>query len=170
MSEAENVENTGAETTAQEEECNATFTPLVDLNQLPEVEVKSYEENENVLSKFKVKMFRYDLEAKEWKERGFGDLKFLQDKENKGKIRILMRRDKTLKICANHYIFPEMILKENVGSDRSWVYTTPADFSEEEAKPEMLAVRFQTSDIAKEFKAKFDEYKKIVEEHSEKKE
>jgi len=145
-----------------EEECNATFTPLVDLNQLPEVEVKSHEENENVLGKFKTKMFRYDNDSKEWKERGFGDLKFLQSKEDSTKIRVLMRRDKTLKICANHYILPEMELKENVGSDRSWVYTTPADFSEEETKSELLAIRFQTADVAKQFKEKFEEAQALV--------
>lgn len=31
-----------------------------------------------------------------------GDVKFLKHKET-GKIRVLMRREKTLKICANHY-------------------------------------------------------------------
>jgi len=51
------------------------------------------------------------------------------------KIRVLMRRDKTLKICANHYsaavacvdtvdrpVSSDMKLAPNVGSDRSWVY------------------------------------------------
>lgn len=38
----------------------------------------------------------------EWKERGTGDMKILKHKET-GKVRLLMRRDKTLKICANHY-------------------------------------------------------------------
>ena len=47
----------------------------------------------------RAKLFR--LLAGEWKERGTGDVKFLEHNETK-KIRILMRRDKTLKICANH--------------------------------------------------------------------
>ena len=48
-------------------------------------------------------MYRYDSsgEQAEWKERGTGDVKILKHKTN-GTIRILMRRDKTLKICANH--------------------------------------------------------------------
>lgn len=50
----------------------------------------------------RAKLFRYDAEAKEWKERGTGDVRFLKHKES-GKVRLLMRRDKTLKICANHY-------------------------------------------------------------------
>lgn len=46
-------------------------------------------------------MFRFDRTGNEWKERGTGELKMLQHQET-GKIRIVMRRDKTLKICANH--------------------------------------------------------------------
>jgi Ran-binding protein 1 len=37
----------------------------------------------------------------EWKERGTGDVRLLENKETK-KVRLLMRRDKTLKPCANH--------------------------------------------------------------------
>jgi hypothetical protein len=50
----------------------------------------------------RAKLFRYDAEAKEWKERGTGDVRFLKHKDS-GKVRLVMRRDKTLKICANHY-------------------------------------------------------------------
>lgn len=46
-------------------------------------------------------MFRFDKSGNEWKERGTGELKLLQHKGS-GKIRLVMRRDKTLKICANH--------------------------------------------------------------------
>lgn len=46
-------------------------------------------------------MFRFDKTANEWKERGTGELKMLQHKRT-SKIRVVMRRDKTLKICANH--------------------------------------------------------------------
>ena len=38
----------------------------------------------------------------EWKERGVGDVKFLRHK-NSNNVRLLMRREKTHKICANHY-------------------------------------------------------------------
>ncbi|KAI2596750.1 RANBP1 isoform 10, partial [Pan troglodytes] len=52
----------------------------------------------------RAKLFRFASEndLPEWKERGTGDVKLLKHKE-KGAIRLLMRRDKTLKICANHY-------------------------------------------------------------------
>lgn len=38
----------------------------------------------------------------QWKERGTGDVKLMQNKKN-GNMRLLMRRDKTHKICANHF-------------------------------------------------------------------
>lgn len=50
----------------------------------------------------RAKLFRFDNESKQWKERGTGDVKFLKHKET-GKVRLLMRREKTLKLCANHY-------------------------------------------------------------------
>lgn len=73
-----------------------------------------------------------------------------------------MRREKTLKVCANHYILPSMELKSNVGSDRSWVYACPADASENEIKKETFAVRFGNPDIAKEFKDAFENAKVLV--------
>lgn len=52
----------------------------------------------------RAKLFRYDCDAepREWKDRGTGDVKILKHKQL-GTCRVLMRRDKTFKICANHY-------------------------------------------------------------------
>ncbi|NXT31262.1 RANG protein, partial [Pelecanoides urinatrix] len=116
------------------------FEPIVSL---PEQEIKTLEEDEEELFKMRAKLFRFASEndLPEWKERGTGDVKLLKHKE-KGTIRLLMRRDKTLKICANHYITPLMELKPNAGSDRAWVWNTHADFADESPKPELLAIRF----------------------------
>ena len=44
----------------------------------------------------------FDFDPPEWKERGVGDIRIL--KQHTGdKHRILMRRDKTHKICCNHF-------------------------------------------------------------------
>jgi len=104
-------------------------------------------------------LFRFDKPTSSWKERGTGEVKFLKHKETK-KIRLLMRRDKTLKICANHFVYPYMNLKENVGSDRSWVWNCHADFADEVSTEELFAIRFATPEIAKDFKEKFEEYSK----------
>jgi hypothetical protein len=49
----------------------------------------------------RAKLFRFDTTASEWKERGTGDVRLLKHKVT-SKIRLVMRRDKTLKVCANH--------------------------------------------------------------------
>lgn len=58
----------------------------------------------NICVDRRAKLFRYDTTESppEWKERGTGDVKLLRHSE-KNCVRVVMRRDKTLKICANHY-------------------------------------------------------------------
>ncbi|XP_051979684.1 ran-specific GTPase-activating protein-like [Xyrauchen texanus] len=136
------------------------FEPIVSL---PEQDVKTLEEDEEELFKMRAKLYRFASEndPPEWKERGTGDVKLLRHKE-KGSIRLLMRRDRTLKICANHNIMPLMELKPNAGSDRAWVWNTHADFADEQPKAEMLAIRFLNAENAQKFKMKFDECKEEV--------
>ncbi|KAK6460276.1 RanBP1 domain-containing protein [Scheffersomyces coipomensis] len=138
---------------ADEEEADVHFEPLVTLEK---VDVKTNEEDEEVLYKVRAKLFRFHGDTKEWKERGTGDVKFLQHKETK-RVRILMRRDKTLKICANHLISGDYELKPNIGSDRSWVYNVTADIAEGEPEAQTLAIRFGNKENADKFKEHFDE-------------
>jgi len=95
--------------------------------------------------------------VKMWKERGTGDVKFLKHKET-GKVRMLMRREKTMKICANFFLQPTIELKENAGSDRSWVWQC-MDFSEEKEDISVLAIRFANSENAQKFKEEFEKAK-----------
>lgn len=136
------------------------FEPIV---QLAPVDVKTLEENEEEFVKLRAKLFRFDNSADppEWKERGTGDVKLLRHK-SVDQIRLVMRRDKTLKICANHFITKDMELKPSFGSDRAWVWTTLADFADEQTKPELLAIRFANVENAQKFKEKFEEARKIV--------
>ncbi|KAI7871218.1 RanBP1 domain-containing protein [Spinellus fusiger] len=140
-----------------EESPDVHFEPVI---KLEEVEVKTMEEDEDVLYKTRAKLFRFDKQLKEWKERGTGDVKFLQHKETT-KVRLLMRRDKTHKVCANHFVSNDMTLAPNIGSDRSWVYNVVADMSDGEAKAETLAIRFANAQNAELFKEKFEEAKSI---------
>ncbi|KAJ2777137.1 Ran GTPase binding protein Sbp1, partial [Coemansia linderi] len=155
MSELENKPVAAVEE-AQEEEVESPdvhFKPIVEL---ADVVVKTHEEDENEIFKMRAKLFRFDQEAKEWKERGTGDVKLLKHKEN-SKIRLLMRRDKTLKVCANHYITEEMVLSPNVGSDRSWVWNVAADLVDDEVERQLLAIRFANSENAGKFKVAFED-------------
>jgi len=127
------------------------FEPLVHLEK---ADVKTHEEQEVQTFKMRAKLFKFDTESKEWKERGTGDVKLLKHKEN-GKTRLVMRRDKTLKVCANHYVVPSMKLSPNVGSDRSWVWNTSADVSEGAPEAQTLAIRFANAENANLFKEAF---------------
>ncbi|XP_037679562.1 ran-specific GTPase-activating protein [Choloepus didactylus] len=151
---------------ADESNHDPQFEPIVCL---PEQEIKTLEEDEEELFKMRAKLFRFASESDlpEWKERGTGDVKLLKHKD-KGTIRLLMRRDKTLKVCANHYITPLMELKPNAGSDRAWVWNTHADFADECPKPELLAIRFLNAENAQKFKKKFEECRKEIEEREKK--
>lgn len=130
------------------------FPPVVTL---PLVEIPTGEDEEDVLLSMRAKLFRYDhcADPHEWKERGTGDVKLLQHKETR-KIRLLMRRDKTWKVCANHYIEPWMLLKPMM-SERAWMWLVHSDFADEEAKTETFAIRFSTSEMAQTFKAGFED-------------
>ena len=135
------------------------FEPIIPLPD--KIDVKTGEEDEEVLFSHRAKLYRFVKEDKQWKERGVGDIKLLRNRQS-GKIRVLMRRDQVLKICANHQITTDMKLQPNAGSDRSWVWSTLADFSEQECKAEQLAVRFKSEDIAKQFKEKFEECQEML--------
>ena len=51
-------------------------------------------------------------------------------KEN-NRIRVLMRQEKTMKVIANHFLDPRIVLTPNVGNDKSWVWVA-FDFSDGE--------------------------------------
>jgi Ran-binding protein 1 len=77
-------------------------------------------------------------------------------------VRLLMRREKTMKICANFFVGPTIDLKVNAGSDRSWVWQCH-DFSEEKTDVTTLAIRFANSENAQKFKDEFEKAKKANE-------
>lgn len=131
------------------------FEPVVE--GLTEVKVETGEEEEDTVFSMRARLFRYARECDPplWKEKGIGTVRLLRDRAS-GKCRLLMRRDKTHKICANHYVTPVMVLTPNVGSDRSWVWQCAADFSEPEPAEETLAIRFKNPENAALFKEAFE--------------
>jgi Ran-binding protein 1 len=138
----------------KEEEVDVHFEPVIKLTE--QVDTRTHEEDEIPLFKMRAKLFRFDPKAAEWKERGTGDVRLLAHKETK-KIRLVMRRDKTLKVCANHAITADMRLQPNIGSDRSWVWKVAADYSESPPTAETLAIRFVNAENAAQFKTAFEE-------------
>ena len=80
--------------------------------------------------------FAHECDPAEWKERGTGEVRIMK-KEDGSSARILMRREKTLKVCANHFIKHWMNLAPNCGSNKAWVWKTKADYADEEPKQEV---------------------------------
>ncbi|GAW79820.1 ran binding protein 1 [Plasmodium gonderi] len=131
-------------------------TPKIELK---EVEIKTGEEDESLFWSGRSKLYRW-VEG-EWKERGLGESKLLLHKK-KGIIRFLLRQEKTLKVVANHYIYPNESyckLVPNAGSEKIYAWTVK-DFAEE-PKIEQFALKFNTAEAAKLFKQKFDEAGKV---------
>ncbi|KAJ2120303.1 Ran GTPase binding protein Sbp1, partial [Coemansia sp. RSA 1935] len=83
MCDAEKNAAAGAQEEAVESP-DVHFEPIV---KLQDVEVKTHEEDEDSIFKMRAKLFRFDTQGVEWKERGTGDVKLLKHKEN-GKIRL----------------------------------------------------------------------------------
>uniref|UniRef100_A0A4W5KUR7 RAN binding protein 2 n=1 Tax=Hucho hucho TaxID=62062 RepID=A0A4W5KUR7_9TELE len=142
--------------TQEEERDGLYFEPVVPLPDL--VEISTGEENENVCFSHRAKLYRYDKDLNQWKERGIGDLKILQNYDTK-RVRLLMRRDQVLKICANHWVTSSMKLEPMKGAEKAWVWSA-IDFAEAtEGNVEQLAVRFKLQDVANSFRDIFDEAK-----------
>ncbi|KAL1421143.1 hypothetical protein MTO96_023318 [Rhipicephalus appendiculatus] len=142
--------STGSDDYADEAEVEGNFTPLIPLPE--EVSVYTGEENEKVCFEERAKLFRYD--EKEWKERGIGVVKLLENQE--GKVRLLMRREQVLKVCANHYIRSGMTLTPMPKKDTAWIWDAQ-DFADGEARPEKFCIRFKTPEIAAQFKEAFEQ-------------
>ncbi|XP_061165274.1 E3 SUMO-protein ligase RanBP2-like isoform X2 [Saccostrea echinata] len=138
--------------TMEEYEPNVDFKPVIDLPNL--VEVKSGEEEEEVLFCQRAKLFRFDADASQWKERGIGEMKILKHRVS-NKSRIMMRREQVLKLCANHQITKDLKLTTMGNSDKTWCWVAN-DYSEEELKVQSLAVRFKTTEQAERFKEVFE--------------
>lgn len=145
--EPERREEESNEPAAEDEDTGAQIAPII---KLEEVAVTTGEEEEDALLDLKAKLYRFDKEGNQWKERGHGNVKLLKHKET-GKVRLVMRQAKTLKICANHYVFAEIKMQEHAGNEKSCVWHA-SDFSDGEIKDEMFAIRFGSIENCKLFR------------------
>ncbi|KAL1562262.1 Ran-binding protein 1 c [Salvia divinorum] len=148
----EEEEDDDSKPAADDEDTGAQITPIV---LLQEVAVTTGEENEDVLLELKAKLYRFDKDGNQWKERGVGIVKLLKHKET-GKVRLVMRQNKTLKICANHLVLSAMSVQEHQGNDKSCVWHA-ADFSDGKLKDETFCIRFASVENCKTFKDKIAE-------------
>lgn len=135
---------------SQHDEADDDFTPTIEFKpviSLPDlVEIKTGEENSEVLFEVKAKLLRYDSRNKEWKERGVGIIKILKDQT----VRLLMRREQVHKVCCNHQLLKDMVFTYMPQNNKvlNWC---AQDYSENTLKTEMFAIRFRTPELCDEF-------------------
>lgn len=127
----------------------AEFAPIIPLPD--KVVEQTGEEHEDVLFEERAKLLRFDADAKEWKERGLGNMKILIDKNDDQKVRLLMRREIVLKVCCNHFINKEIEFKRMPSEKMNSVTWSANDFSENEMKAEVFAVKFKTKELCDKF-------------------
>ena len=125
------------------------------------IQVVTGEEGLEVMFSERAKLYRFDAYSDSWKEKGFGDVKLLRYPKI-GQGRVFMRGEQIKTLCANHNIHTGTELKPNVVSDHSWLWYTPADYAEGEAKPENLAIMFKSAEIAEQFKEVFNRLKEAL--------
>lgn len=132
------------------------YTPIVTLE---EQDVDSGERDESCVFKQRAKLYRFNEDLGEWRDRGVGEAKLMQHLEMKT-VRFIMRQEKTLKVIGNHIVDPSMELTPNAGSDTSFCWVAQ-DYAEGDMEVEQFAIRFKTPEDATEFKAKYDEVREI---------
>jgi len=135
------------------------FAPVIPLP--PLVEATMGDENENTLFEQRAKIYRFDAAVKEWKERGVGNIKILQGKDNPGAVRIVMWREKVGKLACNHWITTDMKV-ENYQHNPKVLKWTAVDHAEGEPRPEIFTCRFGSEEKCSEFKQKFEEMVMVV--------
>lgn len=112
-------------------------------SRISQVETKSGEEDEEILFKERTKLFRWDREINQWKERGVGDIKILFHPV-KHSYRILMRREQVFRVCANHTITQDMELKPMNTSNNALVWMA-TDYSGKVEAPRSVQTRIITT-------------------------
>ncbi|XP_076112792.1 uncharacterized protein LOC143080689 isoform X3 [Mytilus galloprovincialis] len=128
------------------------YEPIIDLPDL--VDTKTGEEDFEEMFRQRAKLFRFDKEANQWKEKGLGKMKILRHLVN-SRYRLILRREQVLKLACNQWLTAEISFKPLPTSETSWCWVGQ-DFSDNELVIEQLAIKFKTIELAQQFKQVID--------------
>uniref|UniRef100_A0AC35G950 Uncharacterized protein n=1 Tax=Panagrolaimus sp. PS1159 TaxID=55785 RepID=A0AC35G950_9BILA len=134
---------------------DAQYEPVIPLPD--KVDVVTGEESEQILFKNRCKLYIFNSETKEIKERGVGDIKVLYNPDKKN-YRVVMRREQVHKICANFRITKNMNIADKTGTKGCGIFSC-IDFSEnsQEGTSTVFYARFREENVYGEFKKLFNE-------------
>ncbi|KAL3285049.1 hypothetical protein HHI36_019175 [Cryptolaemus montrouzieri] len=137
----------GNDESGADEEYDPHYEPIIPMPEA--VVVTTGEEDESALFNERAKLFRYDADLKEWKERGVGQMKILFHPQN-GTYRFLLRREQVHKVVLNQLITPSLELQPMTTSDKAWIWAG-YNYVEEETNLEKLAIKFKYTETAQKF-------------------
>ncbi|CAK9294197.1 unnamed protein product [Gordionus sp. m RMFG-2023] len=164
---------------SQRSESSYTRTPLGKGSKLIQVGLDGIlmdkSTGENILFNERAKIYRFDPNTKEWKERGLGQMLVLSDPQIVNRTRLLFRREQIFKLACNHRIEPSLKLmpgpsvnsnlpalspggkpsQDGKGKNNTWSWRA-VDFSEpdicgSEGIEEKFTVKFKNCEIAQKF-------------------
>lgn len=115
------------------------------------VEVSSGEEKYNPVLIVKAKIFRFDEGENQWKERGQGDAKILQNKDNAKRHHFLFRREGIGKLAAFHEIVKGMAPKRVTEKQVQWASACDWGDQDDQGWPEIFLCKFSSKDDADKF-------------------
>ena len=136
--------------------------PIIKLEAGKLEDLTTGEEEEQPRFVHRAKLYRFDKELSQWKERGVGDVKLLFNERTR-KARITMRRDQVFRVCCNHAIVPDMELKRMKSeAQNAWSWFTPMDATEETPRAESFTIKFKNQEIADKFREAFELCQRLV--------
>lgn len=146
-----NPNNSGSDDDNAEAEVNPSIGGEA---KFAKVEIASGEELFNQLLKLKCHLMRFDDGENKWKERGQGEVKILERKNNSNSHTLLVRRDVIGKIAAQHHLTSGMKLQAHPSSDKVLIWATAKDYSDDEdGIPEKFLIKFAEAESAAQFKS-----------------
>lgn len=117
------------------------------------------EDKSETLFKARSKIYIWDKESKEWKERGLGNISVVKE-EKTGKIKIVHVQEQTFKLRAFFYVYGEkMCLLKKMETVKNAFCFTCIDYSDDVTKPAIrqFGIRFNKEE-------EFNKFQEVVEE------
>lgn len=102
-------------------------------------------EGENIIMECRAKLFRFNPEEKEWKERGVGEIRLLQSLRDPEKCRVTMWRDGNGLLACNFRLFPSIRISNFQNNPKALCWTC-FDNCLEEPQWETFTCKFATEE------------------------
>ncbi|TKR79972.1 hypothetical protein L596_014113 [Steinernema carpocapsae] len=148
----ESNKNEEAMTNIEEPESSDGLTPV--FPQPPLIDVKTGEEDEEVIFINRARIYQFHSETKEYSQRGTGEIKVLRNPKN-NRHRVVMRRDQIYNLCANFSVVPGMTIVTRDNSKPVCMFSA-TDFSENpDGERLTFSVRFREAEMRDEFVSAF---------------